>query len=645
MRQLAIATEAYENGDYMAALALLSSMIDEGANAGVLTLLGRTFQKLRLEKDALEMFVRAVDLDPTPTTLSNAADSAVEAGDDARSLLYGMKLFVLQPDNANVAALVASAFIRSGDPESAHLVRAALVDSDDPAHIHLAANLYAGETRDPAALTAFRKLANLKIDDPFAQAAYMSMTRDFCDYEALAELELRWERASWDTAVTTPLLLQGQTPYGNLLHCDNERLNRLATNGTAAHRRSKPSFPTRPLLSRKRGNRPLRIGYLSNDFWSGHATMRLLQTVLILHDASRFDVTLYCHTHDEYTAANPTDRRCWGRIVPIHTLSDHEAAQNIRADGIDILVDLKGSTGGTRSVILNENVAPVQVAWLGFPGSNVNIDCDYVIGDPIVTPRTSAPFYHEQICRLPETYQPNDPLYRALPPPTSRAELGLPEGRFIFAAFNATRKMTIETIDIWADILRGAPEALLWVLVDSPTARNNFMRAMTERGISETQIFFAGTASYDAHIARLQAADIGLDTFPYNGHTTTSDKLWAGLPVISKRGNNFASRVSESLLTAVGMPDLVMLDRHALVERAVALAKNGDEVASLKQRLVKSRDTAPLFDADRFCRHLEAAYERMADRARLRLPPASFDVPPLPERKGRFRVNENRSPL
>ncbi|KQS67854.1 hypothetical protein ASG39_05700 [Rhizobium sp. Leaf371] len=634
---MANANKAYESSDYIGALTLLSSMIDDGADSEVLTLLGLTFQKLGLEKDALDIFARAVDLDPTPEVLKRAADSAVAVGDDERALLFGMRLFVLQPENPDVAALVASTFLRKGDTKSAHLVRAALVDSNDPAHIHLAATLYNGEGRDPAALTVFRKLADLETENPYPQACYMAVAREFCDYKALAELESRWEVASWDTATSTPRLLKGEMSFANLLHCGNERLNRLATNSAPVRNRSKPA---RPRMSRKRGTQPLRIGYLSSDFWSGHATMRLLQTVLTLHDRDRFDITLYCHTSERYLKAETADRSLLGRIVPIHAMTDAEAARTIRADGIDILVDLKGATADTRYIILNENVAPVQVSWLGFPGSNIGIDCDYVIGDPIVTPRASARFYHEQICRLPETYQPNDPLYRALPPPTSRSELGLPEGRFIFAAFNATRKMTIETIDIWADILRGAPEALLWVLVDSPTARNNFMRAMTERGVGETQIVFAGTARYDAHIARLQAADIGLDTFPYNGHTTTSDKLWAGLPVVSKRGNNFASRVSESLLTAAGMPDLVMPDSRALVERAVALAKNGDEVASLKQRLVKSRDSAPLFDAERFCRHLEAAYEKMADRARLRLPPASFDVPPLAERKGRFRVNE-----
>ncbi|TCP90637.1 putative O-linked N-acetylglucosamine transferase (SPINDLY family) [Rhizobium sp. PP-CC-2G-626] len=635
--RLATATKAYESGNYIAALTLLNSMVDDGADAGVLTLLGRTFQKLGLEKDALDLFGRAVDLDPTPEALKRAAASAVAAGDDARAMLYGMRLFLLQPDNANVAALVASAFVRSGDPEAANLVRAALVESDDPAHIHLAANLYAGEDRDPAVLTVFRKLANLKTDDPYAQAAYMAIARDFCDYEALADLESRWEKASWGTATSTPPLLQGETPYANLLHCDNERLNRLATNGTPARNRSKPTFAARPRMSRKRGTQPLRIGYLSSDFWSGHATMRLLQAVLTLHDRNRFDVTLYCHTHEQFTTAETCDRTLWGRIVPIHAMSDGDAAQKIRADGIDILVDLKGSTAGNRNTILNENVAPVQVSWLGFPGSNTNIDCDYVIGDPVVTPPSSAPFYHERICRLPETYQPNDPLHRALPQPTPRAELGLPEDRFVFAAFNVTRKMTIETIDIWADILRQVPDALLWVLVDGSVARENFARAMAARGVAETQIVFAGKAHYESHIARLQAADLGLDTFPYNGHTTTSDQLWAGLPVITLRGRNFASRVSESLLTAIGLPDLVLPDKQALIDLAVALARHPEEIANLKQRLIANRDTAPLFDAERFCLHLEAAYERMADRARLRLPPASFDVPALPERKGGFR--------
>lgn len=635
--RLANANKAYESGNYIAALTLLSSMIDDGADTDVLTLLGLTFEKLGLEKDALDMFARAVDLDPTPKVLKRAAVSAVAVGDDDRALLFGMRLFVLQPENPEVAALVASTFLRKGDTKSAHLVRAALVDSNDPAHIHLAAKLYNGEDRDPAALTAFRKLADLDTKNPYAQASYMAVAREFCDYEALAELESRWEKATWNTATSTPLLLKGETSFANLLHCDNERLNRLAANGSPARNRSKPAFPARPRMSRKRGTQPLRIGYLSSDFWSGHATMRLLQTVLTLHDRDRFDITLYCHTSEEYMKAETTDRSLWGRIVPIHAMTDAEAARKIRADGIDILVDLKGSTADTRYAILNENVAPVQVSWLGFPGSNIGIDCDYVIGDPIVTPRASARFYHEQICRLPETYQPNDPLHRALPAATPRAELGLPEDRFVFAAFNATRKMTIETIDIWSEILRQVPDGLLWVLVDGDLARENFLRAMKDRGVAEAQIVFAAKARNHDHLARLQAADLGLDTFTYNGHTTTSDQLWVGLPVITIRGKNFASRVSESLLTAIGLPDLVLPNRQAFVARAIDLARNGGEVSSLKRRLVENRDLYPLFDAERFCRHLEAAYEKMAQRAGSRLPPASFDVPALPERTRPFR--------
>ena len=331
-------------------------------------------------------------------------------------------------------------------------------------------------------------------------------------------------------------------------------------------------------------------------------------------------------------------RKKYKNIVPIGHLSDDNAAKLIRKQGIDILVDLKGHTKGTRVDLINGGAAPIQVAFLGYPGSGTGIDCDYVISDPIVTPDSSIPHYHEKLCRLPECYQPNDDTHRALPPAMSRREAGLPETGVVFASFNAARKITPATARLWIKILGAVEDSVLWMMCDDIFAQENFLQYAGDRGIDRGRILFAGSVAYDQHVARLQAADIGLDTFPYNGHTTTSDKLWAGLPVVTMRGSHFASRVSESLLTALGLPELIAEDANGYVDLCVKLAREPQALRAIREKLVQNRFSAQLFDTERFARHLETAYEMMVKRARDGLDPDHLDVPALPARTAPFRI-------
>ncbi|WP_188129337.1 glycosyl transferase [Rhizobium sp. RU20A] len=631
---LAAARSAYAAGDYIAALTVLSDLLDGSEDAAVLLLLADTFEKLGLLQEAADSAARAADCaDPSIEALNRAVTLHAGFGDDQRVQLYGMKLFDRAPDDAANAAHLAASLLRTGETDLARHFRTPLAGSDDPRHIMLAAQLYADEDRDPAVLSVFRKVAALHPDDPFARFKLLSVARNFCDYETIAAIEAKLAPALKQKDAS---VFEGDTAYSNLLWCGDEAVNRLASNGAAHVRFPAPADIAARRSSRHDWGERLRIGYLSSDICDQHATMRLFQAVLEAHDPERFEVTLYCYTPDGLIGRDTGRRARWGRIVPIGHLDDTDAAATIRKDRIDILVDLKGRTAGARCGILNSGAAPVQVAWLGFPGSTVGVDLDYVIADPIVLPDGSAAHYHEHVCRLPETYQPNDPRHRALPEAASRAELGLPEDRFVFAAFNAQRKISLQTLDIWAHILRRAPRAVLWVMIDGALARSNFAGALQARGVQSSRIVFAPTLDYSSHIARLQAADLGLDTFPYNGHTTTSDKLWAGLPVITLKGTNFASRVTESLLGAIGLPELVLPDRDAFVARAVALTGDAPTLQRYKHTIVANRFQAPLFDAERFCRHLERAFTTMADRARATLPPAAFDVPALPPRKGAF---------
>ncbi|MBB4007146.1 O-linked N-acetylglucosamine transferase, SPINDLY family protein [Allorhizobium taibaishanense] len=390
----------------------------------------------------------------------------------------------------------------------------------------------------------------------------------------------------------------------------------------------------------RRGIRPagerLRIGYLSSDY-TVHATMYLLYDVFVAHDRSRYDITFFCQTPAGQAQVQKTwDAQLQAEIVPVRGMSHEEVAQEISRRGIDILVDLKGHTAGhlLGATVLSD--APVKATWIGYPGSVRGADLDYHITDPIVTPDSARPWFEEKLCRLPDTYQGNCSRTKPQLKPVSRADQGLPQDAFVFASFNSPAKISPQTVDLWVRVLKAVPESLLWILASGPLLQENFATECVRLGIDRERVIFAEGADYPDHVSRVGLADLALDTFPYNGHTTTSDLLWGGLPVLTKRGQTFASRVSESLLTAIGLPDLVAEDEDDFVAKAVDFAAHPHKIAALKQRLAENRRIAPLFDTDRFTRHLERAYDMMAERSRAGLAPDHIDVPALPPRQTPF---------
>ncbi len=395
----------------------------------------------------------------------------------------------------------------------------------------------------------------------------------------------------------------------------------------------------RMAMPRRVDDGKIRIGYVSADFFARHATMKLLGNVLERHDRERFEITLFCLSPDDEIRQDDAEREKWGRAIDVKAMTDEEIAACIRENGIDILVDLKGYTINHRCRIFNLPSAPVHVAWLGYPAPALNVDLDYVIGDPFVLPDSARPDWQETFCRLPETYQPNDPVGRPPIAPAARADFGLPADRFIYASCNNPLKIVPRVIDLWCEILRRTPKSMLWLHSRGETQWRNLLREFARQGIAEERIVqmpFEG--DYARHLNRMQLADVGLDTFPCNGHTTTSEQLWAGLPVLTVKGTHFASRVSESLLNAIGLPGMVARDDAAYLAQAVALYEDRELLARNRSALETGRFTRPLFDAERFCRHLETAYAMMAARARAGLQPDVIDVPVLPPREGSFEA-------
>lgn len=357
----------------------------------------------------------------------------------------------------------------------------------------------------------------------------------------------------------------------------------------------------------------IRLGYLSSDFHD-HATSHLMIQLLEQHDTSRFEVFLYSYGRDDGSEKRQRVCAASEHFVDLRTASVPEMVQRIRSDEIDILVDLKGYTKGARPLVMAARPAPVQVAYLGFPGTMGADFIDYVIGDRWVTPLEDAHYFSEKIAQLPGCYQSNDGT-RPLPLPPSRASLGLPEQALILCGFNQLYKISPDVFDVWCRLLHRLPRAVLWLLQTADSGVDALRREARDRGVDPSRLYFAKLIPNHEHLSRLAAADIFIDTWPCNGHTSTSDALWAGVPAVTLSGATFASRVAGSLLRAVGTPELVCGTAQAYEDLVVALAHDQPRRAAISERLAASRQHSTLFDGRLRAREIEHLYQQMWDRA------------------------------
>ncbi|MBY6263295.1 glycosyltransferase family 41 protein [Azospirillum sp. 412522] len=383
----------------------------------------------------------------------------------------------------------------------------------------------------------------------------------------------------------------------------------------------RPAFPKRT----DRGPK-LRIGYLSADFHE-HATAVLIAELIERHDRDRFEIVGCSHGPDD---GGPLRKRLvdgFDRFLDLSTLTDEAAARLLHEAGIDILVDLKGHTQNARPGITAHRPAPVQAQWLGYPGTSGSPAIDYIIADPVVVPAEQQRFYSERIVHLPDSYQPND-RKRAIGPVPSRIDCGLPADAVVFCAFNASYKIGPELFGRWCRILLRVPGSVLWLLDGPVEVAVNLRHAAVDHGVAPERLVFAPRLPGPAHLARHRLADLFLDSAPVGAHTTASDSLWAGLPVLTVPGRSFAGRVAASLLTAVGLPELAVPDWDAYEATAQRLAGRPAELVALKLRLEQALAVAPLFDTDRFARSIEAAYAAMWDVHAAGMPPRAFAVPP-----------------
>jgi protein O-GlcNAc transferase len=562
--------------------------------------------------DAEAVARRALNLDPNnATTLFNLAVCQESQGRLEEALATAERAQRADPAAIAPAGLKAQIEETLGHLDAANATLArALADrgvqaGTAPLHFQRARI----EERQGRIVDAARSLEKvLGLDDGFTPALseLLFMRKQLVDWHDLDALRAKF-RAGVEAGS------RGLSPFC-LLSDPSTRAEQLlcAQHWSAAH----PA-----LLRPQRTPAPgiLRIGYVSADFRQ-HATAVLTAGLFHAHDRGRCSVLGYSTGPNDASAIRARLEAGFDRFVDAHGWSARALAAQIAADGVDILVDLNGHASGASTAAIALRPAPIQVHYLGYPGTMGASFVDYLIGDAVVTPFEHAADYSETLVQLPGSYQANDSA-RAIGEAPPRRELGLPDDAFVFCSFNQTYKFNPEVLDAWARILAAVPGAILWLLrtgneATTTVAEDNLLREAAARRIPAARIVFAARRPHAEYLGLYRRADLFLDTWPYNAHTTASDALWAGCPVLTWLGETFAGRVAASLLAAAGLPELVATDVDAYVERAISLAGNGVELARHRLHLASQGRSSALFDTAATARALEQAYATMAEQAR-----------------------------
>jgi predicted O-linked N-acetylglucosamine transferase (SPINDLY family) len=595
---------------------------------------------------AARWFEEAAGLHGDPAYGLAAAHALIKAGQSDRAARRARAIRAAQPRTAMAYALESHALIGLGRAEEAVACLRAMpadVARDSNHHVSLAVALQ-GCRRHDEAIRSFMDALALKIDEPTthfrlgmsfrdlgmkAEAAECLRTAvvlglDSSDLAArglLAFLEreaCRWAGADEVMASLRPdvvALPAGAavevTAFAHAVLVDDPREQLKAARHYALH--VALGYPPMPRRVARRQDRRLRIGYLSADFHQ-HPTSQLMAQMLASHDRSRFEVTLLSTGADDHSALRQRLRDGSEHFEDLRGQSFTSMATRIRALGIDILVDLKGATYDTLMPVLAQRPAPLQVSWLGFPGTTGAPFIDYFIGDPVTTPLADAAHFSEKIAQLPHCYQPND-VHRALPEESTRAQWGVADDALVLCAFHQSYKISAPVFDLWCDLLRELPDAVLWLLQWNAAVHTRLIAAAAERGVAPDRLVFSPVLPLQAHLSRLACADLYLDAWPCNAHTTASEALWCGVPVITLKGRTFAQRVAASVLHAAELHELVCADTDGYRDLALTLARDPARRAALRERLVGQRTTSPLFDGAAFARDIEALFEKMWARA------------------------------
>lgn len=569
---------------------------------------GNTLAASGRAEDALQSYRRARELDP------DDADTLYNLGltlRDLRRLDEAIECFdrtlVLRPDDADALSSRAVTLVDLGrHDEALHAFQHAAAAA--PNHAETQYN-FAHVLRDLGridhARAAYERATVLDPTLPFLAGCRLHARLRLCDWR-----DFRAQVHSIEAGLDAGRAVAA--PWDAMAVVDTpSRLRQAAQTWVTAT--VPPGIALAPLRARRRRDR-LRVGYYSADFYE-HAVSVLAADLFERHDRTRFETVAFNLGPVRSDAMRTRLVAAFDNFHDVHTRTDREIAQLSRDLEIDIAVDLMGHTRHARPGVFVQRAAPVQASYLGFAGSTALPSMDYVIADDVVLPQTDSLQCSEQVIRLPRTYLVNDRARPIAARPVRRDALGLPPDSVVFCCFNAPYKVGPEVFDTWMNVLDGVKGSVLWLLVDGETPMANLHREARSRGVDPARLVFAPRVpSMADHLARMRAADLFLDTWPYNAHSTVCDALWAGVPVLTKLGHSFAGRVAASALHSVGLSDLVTRSRPAYQSMAVQLASQRERLHELRGHLDRHRLDVPLFDTALTARHLETAYEQAVER-------------------------------
>jgi protein O-GlcNAc transferase len=519
----------------------------------------------------------------------------------ARDYGHAIKLNPRRPD---YHGYLGSALLDMGDPAAAlrNFSLASTLAPESAEFSYLCGTALEDMKRFTEAAASFETALRLDPAHPFAFNGLSRSALASCDWKRVADIQSQLPSRIRDgNTIFAPFVLLGYQVSDDLqLEATERYLSKL--------------LPAAASVRTNRKNEKLRLGYLSSDFGE-HATAYLAFELFEHHDRDKFEVIGFSFGPTNNTPARQRLVAAFDAFHEIGHLGDEDAARFIDECGIDICIDLKGHTRDARPCILAYRPAPLQITYLGYPATVGRCGIDYVLADEVVLPASQQPWYPETIFHLPGTYQVNS-RRMASPDPSDRQRQGLPCDRFVFGCFSNNWKISAPIFDVWMNLLSAVPESVLWLISDNLDAQGNLRRMAEARGIAASRLIFAQRVSQQEHLARQYLADLFLDTLPYNGHTTASDALCAGVPIVTCMGDRFAGRVAASLLYALELPELIThsLKDYETVARSLALDR--DLLQSIATKLRRNWQTAPALKADMFCREVERAYLRMWDQHR-----------------------------
>ncbi|MCB2074053.1 MAG: tetratricopeptide repeat protein [Novosphingobium sp.] len=452
--------------------------------------------------------------------------------------------------------------------------------------------------RIPEAIESFRQSLRIAPGDQLTRTYKLLQEAYICDWSAFGE----FERISEGFGTGE----RSVDPFTTLAFEDNPERQARRSLVFARENFRQPPLPLPPASQRRPGR--IRVGYFSGDFHD-HPTLYLMAGLFREHDRSRFEIFAYSYGSVRSGRMRESVANAIEHFVDIADLPDRAAIDLVRGHELDIAIDLKGYTQLSRSRLFARRLAPLQMNYVGYPGTMSADFIDYIVADPVVIPDAERAHYSEEIIRLPNSYQPNDNCQATAQDAGARSDFGLPEHGFVFCCFNQNYKMGPREFDIWMRLLGKVKGSVLWLFRSNQWAEENLRREAQARGVHPDRLVFAEKLPHAEHLARHVHADLFVDTFNYNAHTTASDALWAGLPIVTRAGRQFSARVAASLLTAVGLPELITGSEEEYEALILDLATDRERLAAVRAKLAENRLTQPLFDTVRYTRDFESALE------------------------------------